>query len=956
MKCSLICFSRKTPLWSSKLIAGRVTAKSKKTLDIHGSLVKSNQLDTEKGIASPTISQVITKQNIKSPGEGSPSKKLPLSTIGKEKQTSADKAKFSFKPKPSKAEESELNRLRNEMKSIKTKIQKATSKKSMRLIPKQKDRLPGTLQCKTGVLKLVIQQLLEQVGKPELIVNFNIEKAIDDVITMHNNFITHLGIKFGTSKYKLVQQYCVALMEGQKWETIKPVDRLSIGLVDKWPNALGSLRPLWHQVRDRGPFAVAGEQIIRTLFSMQRIVEDFREIDIENIEYKANINKEFLNEFKEFVRNKYRSLNLLKKEGDPIKDYIVKPPLNFTANGPNKAPKCDSAALEAHILLYDELGIPFKRLCELTGNSEYLKFQEHVATYFRYDQRGDRIKDPAWSPDKLGEDKDNSFYHSPNVNVADTYVLRKLTAVTDSGNKSRTVAIPDYWTQCLLTPFEDRVIEVLKIMYPTCSNIFDHAGGFEKLKKYIKSGTRSTDAVSWTDTFSVRFQSPHVVCLFGEEFNENWLKLVVRCKWSLNGSSKLVRYLTGQGMGTKGSFAIASLGYLSLIEFLLTKKYPELIKRDVNGVITNLEELFNEVGDDLWNQDPMGLIQQSLVEDAGLKINISKSKIATEGNLVGEFVSRNLNYGNDVSRISTNLCKNAEENIFYLTNLFIHINERVPSFDWTSFIKKVYNLSKNSKPLFPDHIWISYYRALIVDRIIRKDDSFSQLLIAIEATLPKTLIGSDLIQNLRTRLKIKSEKVLRLSLTLMECEYMYSRIISSVTSSKDFLGKFPFGTFTKVLNGSYFNIDYIKNMDSFHNLSQLYMYTEIKNSASPALFKLSLGTDADIQAINLDSVLLIAETLQETLSDIFDQCFYDKEQRKLNLSMKVRIDRSYSLQKELFHEREREGQLLLECLPNLGLLFDMDMETFQHTMNKMDDRDFSTEVPSHQTSEKSTQD
>lgn len=60
----------------------------------------------------------------------------------------------------------------------------------------------------------------------------------------------------------------------------------------------------------------------------------------------------------------------------------------------------------------------------------------------------------------------------------------------------------------------------------------------------------------------------------------------------------------------------------------------------------------------------------------GIEINESKTKIASADNLCGEFVSRNLNHGKDVSRISANICRAVGKNILDLPQLASHLSER----------------------------------------------------------------------------------------------------------------------------------------------------------------------------------------------------------------------------------------------------------------------------------------
>jgi len=56
-------------------------------------------------------------------------------------------------------------------------------------------------------------------------------------------------------------------------------------------------------------------------------------------------------------------------------------------------------------------------------------------------------------------------------------ILRKLTSFPDSGNKSRVIAISDYWTQSSLVPIEKLVISVTKELYSKNIAFYGHSAG-----------------------------------------------------------------------------------------------------------------------------------------------------------------------------------------------------------------------------------------------------------------------------------------------------------------------------------------------------------------------------------------------------------------------------------------------------------------------------------------------
>jgi len=119
-------------------------------------------------------------------------------------------------------------------------------------------------------------------------------------------------------------------------------------------------------------------------------------------------------------------------------------------------------------------------------------------------------------------------------------------------------------------------------------------------------------------------------------------------------------------MGTNGSFDIATITDLFLLEMIYKEDYK------INPTI----ETYNKVGDDLWCFDPSEHVYNTYTEMCGISINVQKTKSATEGNLRGEFVSRSLNYGKDVSRISANICRAVKKNLLDLPQLAVHLSER----------------------------------------------------------------------------------------------------------------------------------------------------------------------------------------------------------------------------------------------------------------------------------------
>jgi len=159
--------------------------------------------------------------------------------------------------------------------------------------------------------------------------------------------------------------------------------------------------------------------------------------------------------------------------------------------------------MEAAKLLSSPLHKHFKTLCTITDN---LPFYE----YFLQHAEGFTANNPGYDLNKVA--------------------LRKLVAVPDKGNKSRTVAICDVWTQMLLEPFENELKHKINREFHDKSAYFDNAEGFNKVNNLeSRDDTISIDAEQWTDNFPSRIQYLVVNQRFGQQFAVAWQGLAITC-------------------------------------------------------------------------------------------------------------------------------------------------------------------------------------------------------------------------------------------------------------------------------------------------------------------------------------------------------------------------------------------------------------------------------------------
>eukprot|EP01083_Nonionella_stella_P065087 170254_1 len=230
------------------------------------------------------------------------------------------------------------------------------------------------------------------------------------------------------------------------------------------------------------------------------------------------------------------------------------------ANGPNGKPKLETAQAEADVLVRDvKLYSALKDMCIITNNNAFLSFVERIA--------------------------------ADNNQSTDRILLRKLTSIPDKGNKSRVIAICDLITQSILTPVERVVVNVTEQYFSKQCCYSSHSQGWESIQaqpEEVRKTLVSLDASAWTDNLPASLQHIVMKALFGQRIADAWYALAVKCPWFVSPNTRPIYYGKGQGMGTKGSFAIAQLTDLLFIEFSLAELYPE-----------SSNTYFMKVGDDL---------------------------------------------------------------------------------------------------------------------------------------------------------------------------------------------------------------------------------------------------------------------------------------------------------------------------------------------------------------------
>lgn len=489
-------------------------------------------------------------------------------------------------------------------------------------------KVSGEITANLSVIHKVFATSLQGVFTLEEIENF-----FDLTILAHNKLVVTTGVKQATKTWKTITSYSNMLLEGRDPGELH---RVSVGRVDRWPRILGHLRPIRSKLENsRLSNAQATElrRLMLTLFKVNKVCYDFVDLDVSGLDQKFKIPLEVEKKFIKFLNDRVETVDNL--------DCLGCLPFLSPAHGPNFQPKLETVDAEAYALVNSPLWRHFEEFCVLTD-------QEFLAQYVLLR---------------------SEEYLNSNPSPTDEIYLRRLIAIADSGNKSRIIAVCDFFTQSLLSGLESVVLEEIQKEFGPHSAFYSHSEGFNIIKDQDESVHKelvSLDATSWTDNLPSRLQFLYLKHKFGHQLASAWRGLAVDCNWNLGRTEQTVRYGKGQGMGTKGSFIIASATNIAFIDMLLADHYGD-------GVTHN--QFYLTVGDDMVIQDPDMVCHQSF-EDIGVPINLSKSKVPGLPNTYSEFVSRNLCNVQDYSVISPRLATKARRQVFYSRTFLSHLNER----------------------------------------------------------------------------------------------------------------------------------------------------------------------------------------------------------------------------------------------------------------------------------------
>jgi len=219
--------------------------------------------------------------------------------------------------------------------------------------------------------------------------------------------------------------------------------------------------------------------------------------------------------------------------------------------------------------------------------------------------------------------------------------LRKLSLINDPEFKTRIIAIFDYWSQTVLKPYHDNLLELLQTMSPDCTFIQHKHVGNVFSRTHGKSKIYSFDLKSATDRFPLLVQKEVFAALYGQEKADSWVRILVDYPFK-TPQGEMLNYKAGQPMG-----AYSSWSTFTVTHHLLVQLCARISKVTSEG---NYFKDYYILGDDIiiFN-DLVAEKYKYLIDLLGVELSPTKTHVSKD---TYEFAKRWFYKGDEITGIS----------------------------------------------------------------------------------------------------------------------------------------------------------------------------------------------------------------------------------------------------------------------------------------------------------------
>jgi hypothetical protein len=269
-------------------------------------------------------------------------------------------------------------------------------------------------------------------------------------------------------------------------------------------------------------------------------------------------------------------------------------------------------------------------------------------------------------------------------------ILGRIHVFSEGGGKTRIIAIFDMWSQTVLAPIHNHIMNVLK-SFGKSDGTFDHTACAElygrktttpnaviehPLKEsgtYLDSEGKTNkrfycfDLTAATDRMPLYLQERVISNIFPQKVVSAWSILLQR-DFSLKGfTSKTVKYKVGQPMGALSSWPAMALTHHMIIQWSL---------------IESEDKTYAVIGDDMLLACPHAASRYlEACRLLGMPINLNKSVIPSTGSLPSiELAKRVYISGKQVSPIPCDVLVNARKSVTGFLDFYNTIADRIDDF------------------------------------------------------------------------------------------------------------------------------------------------------------------------------------------------------------------------------------------------------------------------------------
>lgn len=258
---------------------------------------------------------------------------------------------------------------------------------------------------------------------------------------------------------------------------------------------------------------------------------------------------------------------------------------------------------------------------------------------------------------------DESSFEIFNRDIKDTGKLpARLHFLSEGGGKTRTICIPDVWSQISLKPIHDFLMKWLKELPNDGTS--SHNLTAIKLKEWTRDReVVCTDLTTATDRIPVDLQERVLSYPLGISLAASWKSLLVDRDIDCKG--KPVRYAVGQPMGFLSSWAAMALTHHVII------RYAAILEGK-----TNFED-YLVIGDDVAIADRrVGERYMAVMGDLEVPISLGKSILPGSTVKAGEIAKRIFVLGEEISPVPPKVLLQATDSLAGLVELDRTLTDR----------------------------------------------------------------------------------------------------------------------------------------------------------------------------------------------------------------------------------------------------------------------------------------